>query len=157
MASNTSKCSPRVREHIQHHVTGSQQRSHQERSHMDKTGAKVIVDAILAYGTTIPILLSSPIFNASSQHSSTTVRATLKLKKCKWFHSHFCCVRVDVCTAKPTSQLKTSTQHSGQSNNRTHLQTSECLLECLVSTPSGYSATRSEHCQWTLKQQLAPG
>jgi hypothetical protein len=61
---------------------------------VDKAGAKVIVDDILAYGTTNPILLTYlRCVLTTLQHYS----ATVKLKKCKWFHSRLCFVGVDVC------------------------------------------------------------
>jgi hypothetical protein len=54
---------------------------------MDKAGAKVIVDDVLAYATAISILLSYiRCIPTPLQHCSVTV----KLKKCKWFHSRLC-------------------------------------------------------------------
>jgi hypothetical protein len=61
---------------------------------VDKAGAKVIVDGILAYGTTIPILLTYlRCVLTTLQHYS----ATVKVPNCKWFHSRLCFVGVDVC------------------------------------------------------------
>jgi hypothetical protein len=98
---------------------------------VDKAGAKVIVDDILAYATTIPTL-------TTLQHYS----ATVKLKKCKWFHSRLCFVGVDVCLEGNLS-TKDKCATLGPSNHPTHLLTSACSFGCLDSTPSGFQITRS--------------
>ena len=73
---------------------------------VDKVGAKVIVDDILAYGTTVLSLLAYlRCVLRTLQHYSTTV----KLKKCKWFHSRLCFVGVDVCGA---GNLPTKDKHA---------------------------------------------
>jgi hypothetical protein len=60
---------------------------------VDQVGVKVIVDDILAYGTTVSALLHYlRCVLRTLQHYS----ATVKIKKCKWYHSRLCFVGVDV-------------------------------------------------------------
>jgi hypothetical protein len=59
----------------------------------DKAGSKVIVDDIIAFAITVPMLFTY------IQHILDTIRhyrATIKLKKCKWLHRRLCFVGVDV-------------------------------------------------------------
>jgi hypothetical protein len=122
---------------------------------VDKAGAKVIVDDILAYGATIPILLTYLYCVLTTlQHYSTMV----KLKKCKWFHSRLCFVGVDVCG---DGNLPTKDKHAAfWAISRPHTFAD---LRMLIGTFGFYSRwlpnyeIRIEHWRWILKQQPAPG
>jgi hypothetical protein len=122
---------------------------------VDKAGAKVIVDDILAYGTTIPILLTYlRCILTTLQHYS----ATVKLKKCKWFHSRLCFVGVDVCG---DGNLPTKDKHAAfWAISQPHTFAD---LRMLIGMFGFYSRwlpnyeIRIEHWRWILKQQPAPG
>jgi hypothetical protein len=122
---------------------------------VDKAGAKVIVDDILAYGTTIPILLTYlRCVLTTLQYCS----ATVKLKKCKWFHSRLCFVGVDMCGK---GNLPTKDKNAAfWAISRPHTVAD---LRMLIGISGFYSPwlpnyeIRIEHWQWFLKQQPAPG
>ena len=122
---------------------------------VDKAGAKVIVDDIMAYGTTILILLSYlRCILATLQHYN----ATVKLKKCKWFHSRLCFVGVDV---GGKGNLPTKDKHAAfWAIKQPHTFAD---LRMLIGMFGFYSRwipnyeIRILHWRWILKQQPAPG
>jgi hypothetical protein len=73
---------------------------------VDQVGAKVIVNNILAYGTTVVALLSYLRCVLRTLQNSS---AMVNVKKCKWFHSCLCFVGVDVCG---TGNLPTKDKHA---------------------------------------------
>jgi hypothetical protein len=106
---------------------------------VDKAGAKVIADDILAYATTIPTLISYlRCFLTTLQHYLATVKlknasgSTVASVLWEW-----------TCPGRATAQLKTSMPPSWPSNHPTCLLTSACSLGCLDSTPGGFQITRS--------------
>ncbi len=122
---------------------------------VDQVGAKVIVDDILAYGTTVAALLSYlRCVLRTLQHYS----ATVKLKKCKWFHSRLCFVGVDVCGA---GNLPTKDKHAAF--RAIHQPHTFADLRMLIGMFGFYSRwlpnyeIRIEHWRAILKQQPPPG
>jgi hypothetical protein len=122
---------------------------------VDKVGAKVIVDDILEYGTTVLSLLAYlRCVLRTLQHYS----ATVKLKKCKWFHSHLCFVGVDVCRA---GNLPTKDKHAAFQAIKPHHTFAG--LRMLIGMFGFYSRWLPnyeigiEHCRAILKNQPTPG
>ena len=122
---------------------------------IDKAGSKVIVDDILAYSKTVAVLLTYiRCILTTLQHYN----ATIKLKKCKWFHSRLCFVGVDVCGE---GNLPTKDKHSAfRAITPPHTFAD---LRMLIGMFGFYSKwipnyeIRIEHWRKIIKQQPVPG